>query len=166
MSAPTFALVAGLAYAALGFAGFVPALMAGDRVLGLFPVGELVSLAHLVLGFWGLFSWSGATSAVNYARGLAVIAGALALVGLYGSLAGPLALFPVHGHDVWLHGVSALLGAYFGLRSLLRREAQPVERRHNPPERRVASRPVAYERRTGAWDRRRAGYARRPLATG
>lgn len=163
MSAPTFALVAGLAYAALGFMGFVPAFMVGERVLGLFPVNELVDAAHIALGFWGLFSWSGATSAVTYGRGLAVLAGLMALAGVYGTTAEPLALFPVHGNDVWLHGVSALLGAYFGLRSLARRE-QAVERRHNAANRRVAQRPVAYERRVGAWDRRQARYGGHPLA--
>jgi hypothetical protein len=165
MSAPTFALVAGLAYAALGFMGFVPALMVSDRVLGLFPVNELVNAAHIVLGFWGLFSWSGATSAVSYGRGLAAIAGLMALAGIYGTAAEPLELFPVRGNDVWLHGVTALLGAYFGLRSLARR-GQAVERRHNAPNRRVAQRPVAFERRTGAWDRRQARYGGRPLAAG
>ncbi|HYD55743.1 MAG TPA: DUF4383 domain-containing protein [Burkholderiales bacterium] len=163
MSAPTFALLAGLLFTALGFMGFVPAFMVSDRVLGLFPVNDFVNAVHIVVGFWGLFSWSGATSAVNYARALAPIFGVLALIGIYGTAAAPLGLFPLRGHDVWLHGAASLLGAYFGFRSIARRERN-VERRRNAPNRRVARRPVAYERRTGAWDRRQVRYGGDPLA--
>lgn len=165
MSAPRFALLAGLAYAALGFMGFVPALVSGERLLGLFPVNGVLSVLHVLVGFWGLFSWSGATSAVNYARSLAAIFSVLALLGVYATLGTPIALLPVQGHDTWLYALTAALAAYFGFRSMARRERH-AERRHNSPERRVALAPVVYERRLGAYDRRQARFGDSTLAAG
>jgi hypothetical protein len=165
MTAPGFALAAGLVYAALGFMGFIPAAAPGERLLGVLPVNMVVNTLHIVVGFWGLFSWSGATSAVNYARSLAAIFGVLALLALYATFGTPVALLPVQGHYLWLHGLTAALGAYIGFRSMARRERQ-AERRHNAPERRAAHRPVVYERRTGAYDRRQARYGGNTLAAG
>jgi hypothetical protein len=166
VSAPTFALLAGLAYTALGFLGFIPSLLVSDRLLGFFPVNGVVNVLHVVLGFWGLFSWSGATSAVGYARASAGIFAALALLGLYASLDTPLALLPVRGNDVWLHGLTALAAAYFGFRSAARRERSRERRRSRIANRRVARRPVVYERRTGAFDRRQARFGGSTLAAG
>ncbi len=165
MSAPGFALAAGLAYAALGFMGFVPALTPAERLLGLFPVNGVLNALHIVVGFWGLFSWSGATSAVNYARSLAALFAVLALLGLYATFGTPIALLPVQGHATWLYALTAVLGAYFGFRSMARRERQ-AERRRNAAERRVALRPVVYERRRGAYDRRQARFGGSTLAAG
>jgi len=124
----------------------------GDRLLGLFPVNGVVTFLHLLVGFWGLFSWSGATSSVSYARGLALFLGALCLLALYATFNVPLELVPVRGNDAWLYGATALLGAYFGYRSAARRERH-AERRRSGTDRRTAARPVAWERRSGA-DRR------------
>jgi hypothetical protein len=166
MSAPAFALAAGLVYTALGFMGFAPALLlAGERLFGLFPVDASLNALHLVLGFWGLFAWSGALGSVSYARGLAVVAGVLAVLGLYGTLQQPFALLPVQGHDVWLHAATAVIAAWFGFRSLARREMH-AERRHGARNRRVAERPVAMERRGGTFDRRQAQYGGSTLAAG
>jgi hypothetical protein len=165
MSAPGFALAAGLALAALGFLGFVPSAAPGQLLFGLFPVNIVLNVVHVLAGFWGLFSWSGATSAVNYARSLAAILGVLALLALYATFATPIALLPVQGHYIWLYGIAAALGGYFGYRSLARRERR-AERRHNASERRTASRPVVYERRLGAYDRRQARFGGTTLAAG
>lgn len=164
MSAPGFALVVGLGFTALGFLGFLPAAAPGEQLLGLFPVNGVLNVLHIVAGFWGLFSWSGATSAVNYARALAAILGVLALLALYATFGTPVALLPVQGHYAWLYGLVALLAAYFGYRSLARRERHAERRR--TPERRLASRPVVYERRLGAYDRRQARFGGTTLAAG
>lgn len=165
MSAPRFALIAGLIYTALGFTGFVPALVPGERLFGLFPVNDVLSVLHVLVGFWGLFSWTGATSAVNYARSLAAIFTVLALLGLYATLGTPIALLPVQGHDTWLYALTAALGVYFGFRSKALRERH-AERRRNAPERRAVLRPVVYERRLGAYDRRQARFGGSTLAAG
>lgn len=156
MSAPSFALVAGLVYTTLGFAGFTSFL----------PQASTINALHLVIGFWGLFSWSGATSAVNFSRGIAAILGLLAILGGLAALTAPLAILPVREPHAWLHGATALIGAYFGFRSLARRAHPMKRRRHNPKDRRVAPRPVAYERRVGANDRRQASFGGSTLAAG
>lgn len=145
MSAPTFALIAGLVYTALGFAGFT----------GFMPRPWTLNVLHLVLGFWGMFSWSGATSAVRFARDIAGAFAVLTVVGLYQAFDAPIEIFPVRGPLAGLYAATALLAAYIGFRSIARR-AKRAERRRNQ-ERRLAKRPVAYERRHGGHDRRQAG---------
>jgi hypothetical protein len=160
----SFALVAGLVYLAIGILGLVPALLLPPPadapgtsfallygyLFGLWPVNVLHSALHIAVGFWGLCAWRQKCSGVAYARALAALFAALALLGL---LPGANTLFgamPIHGHDVWLHGFTALAGLYFGWRS----HATARERRRSSPERRRRSIPVARERRFGLADRR------------
>ena len=132
MSAPTFALLAGIACLALGFAG-------------IFSGGAALGGLDLFLGLWGFVAWAGALGAVNFARAGAFL---FALVALF-------AAQPAYG--AWGHGLLAVAAAYIGFRSLLRRPraaARPAERRHTAAPRRQAARPVARERRKGPFDRR------------
>jgi hypothetical protein len=165
LSAPSFALAAGIVYTALGFMGFVPALHVGDRLFGVLQVNAALNALHLVAGFWGLFAWSGATGAVSFARGLALLAGALAAVGVYGAVAAPPALLPLQGPLVWLHAATALLAAWFGWRSIARRERH-AERRGAISDRRHATLRIAYERRAGTADRRQGRYGGTTFAAG
>jgi hypothetical protein len=165
LSAPSFALAAGIVYTALGFMGFVPALHVGDRLFGVLQVDAALNALHLVAGFWGLFAWSGATGAVSFARGLALLAGALAAVGVYGAVAAPPALLPLRGPLVWLHAATALLAAWFGWRSIARRERH-AERRGAIGDRRHATLRIAYERRAGTADRRQGRYGGTTFAAG
>jgi hypothetical protein len=169
MTAQTFALIAGIAYVGAGVLGLLPAtLMPAPAdapatrfdvlygyLLGLFPVNVLHTGVHLAIGLWGIAAWAGAAGALTYARSLAVIYGLLAVMGIIPGLNTVFGLIPLHGHDIWLHGVTAAVAAYFGFRSA----DMPRERRGGPMDRRQAARPVAAERRVGAPDRRRAGYA-------
>ena len=128
MSTTTFALIFGIAYLGAGILGLIPAalqppppdapptqftLMYG-YLLGLFPVNVLHTAVHLVIGLWGVAAWSGALSALGYARSLAVIYGLLAVMGLVPGLNTLFGLIPLHGHDIWLHGLEAIGAAYFG----------------------------------------------------
>jgi hypothetical protein len=151
MSAPTFGLICGLVYIGLGILG----------LLGFFAENALLSGLHFLAGIWGVAAWIGALSAVTYARSMAVLMGALALMGLIPGLNTLFGLMPLHGH-VWLHAATAVAAAYFGFRSVARQE-HGMNRRHNQPNRREAERPVAYERRRGTYDRRGFGGT---LATG
>jgi hypothetical protein len=45
---------------------------------------------------------------------MAVGLSAFTLMGLVPALHTAFGLMPVYGHDVWLHGLEALLAAYFG----------------------------------------------------
>jgi hypothetical protein len=165
MRTSTFALIFGILYLLVGFLGLIPAMLAPPALdapptrftplygylLGLFPVNLLHTGVHLAIGIWGLAAWSGATSAVFYARGLAVIYGVLAVMGLIPGLNTVFGLIPLHGHDVWLHGGTAAIAAYFGWRS----GAVQADRRRNVTDRRQRAAPVARERRTALGERRR-----------
>ena len=96
MRTATFALLAGIAFLGAGLLGLVPAAlqppppgvpptsfdMLYGYLLGLFPVNIVHSAVHLAIGAWGIVAWSGAASAVGYARSLAVLYGLLAVMGL------------------------------------------------------------------------------------
>jgi len=61
-----------------------------------------------------------------------------------------LGMIPIHGNDVWLHGITAVVAAYFGWRQ----PATMRERRHILGDRRQRMFPIARERRLGLTDRR------------
>jgi hypothetical protein len=164
MKTSTFALIFGMAYLAAGLLGLIPATLTPPPIdappttfaflygylLGLFPVNIVHSLVHMALGGWGLAAWSGRASSGTYARSLAVFFGVLAVLGLLPMTNTMFGMMPIHSQDVWLHGVSAVIAAYFGWR-------QPVEaseRRRVPQDRRQQMLPVGRERRLGLADRR------------
>lgn len=164
MRAATFALVFGIAYLAAGLLGLVPAALQPPPpgapattfgvlygyLLGLFPVNVLHTAVHLVIGLWGVAAWSGALSALGYARSLAVIYGLLAVMGLVPGLNTLFGLIPLHGHDIWLHAGTAAIAGYFGWR----REAISEERRVSTLDRRQRAITVTTDRRSGLDDRR------------
>ena len=164
MKTSTFALILGIAYLGAGILGLVPAALVPPPIdappttftllygylLGLFPVNLLHSLVHLVIGAWGISAWSGRSSSISFARGLAILYGALAVMGMIPMLNTTLGMIPIHGNDVWLHGITAVAAAYFGWRE----PATMRERRHILGDRRQRMFPIARERRFGLADRR------------
>jgi hypothetical protein len=64
------------------------------------------------------------TGARGYAKGLAIIYGILAVMGLIPGLNTLFGLVPLHGHDVWLHAVTAIIAAYFGWFAAARTETE------------------------------------------
>ena len=135
-----FALLAGIAFLAAGILGLVPALLfppPADAppttltllygyLIGLFPVNVLHTAVHLVVGVWGLAAYAGLTSSIVFARALAVIYAVLAVAGLVPGLNTVFGFIPIHGHDVWLHGLTALVAAYFGFIVPARAAAHPT----------------------------------------
>ena len=164
MRTATFALILGVLYLAIGVLGLVPAMLVPPPIdapttwftllygylFGLFPVNVLHSSLHIAVGFWGLCAWRQRCSAVAYARALAVVFAALALLGLIPAANTLFGAMPVHAHDVWLHAATALAAFHFGWRT----QAAARERRHARGDRRQHSIPVARERRFGLADRR------------
>jgi hypothetical protein len=164
MKTSTFALIIGIAYLGAGLLGLIPAALVPPPIdvpptnftllygylLGLFPVNLLHSLMHIVIGAWGISAWSGRSSSITFARGLAILYGALALLGMFPVLNTAMGMIPIHGNDVWLHGITAALAAYFGWRQ----PATMRERRHILGDRRQRMFPIARERRFGLADRR------------
>ena len=128
MNVRNFALIIGIAFLGVGALGFVPALVTPPPadapavgihafhgyLLGLFPVNLMHNLVHLAIGAWGLAAARSMGGALAFAKTLAVLYGALAVLGLIPALNTLFGLAPIHGHDVWLHAATALLAAYFG----------------------------------------------------
>ena len=164
MKTSTFALIFGLAYLAAGLLGLVPVMLVPPPIdappttfavlygylFGLFPVNIAATVLHLAIGAWGIAAWSGRASSVGYARSLAVLYGALAVMGLLPMTSTLFGMMPVHSNDVWLHGVTAVIAGYFGWRE----PVQAAERRRPLQDRRQHMQPVARERRFGLADRR------------
>lgn len=164
MKSTRFALCAGIVYLFLGLLALVPvtlvpppadappitfALLYG-YFLGLFPVNALHSALNILVGVCGLAAASHELRAARYARALAVVFGALAIIGLFpggGTLFG---VMPIHGHDIWLHAGTALVAWYFGWQG----RVATKERRRSLPDRRQRMIPIARERRFGLADRR------------
>ena len=123
----TFALVAGLIYLVVGILGFIPGLVtppegghelaieAGHgRLFGLFPINAMHNVVHLAIGLWGLLAYRSTSGSVTYARGLAILYGLLAVLGLIPATNTLFGLAPIHSNDIWLHAGTALIAAYFG----------------------------------------------------
>lgn len=167
MNTTTFALIIGIAYLGAGVLGLIPAALMPPPpdappttftvlygyLLGIFPVNVLHTAVHLAIGLWGLMAWRRLQDAKVFLRTLAILYGALAVMGLVPGLNNVFGFIPLHSHDVWLHAGTAALAAYFGWRS----EVQ-MERRQNA-DRRQRMLPVARERRLGLADRRQIAYA-------
>jgi hypothetical protein len=142
MTSRTFAQLTGIIFVAIGVLGFVPSLKSSPApvlpdlvlesgyglLLGLFPVNWLHNLVHLGIGVggWGASRSSGA--ARKFARGMAVLYGGLAVMGLIPGLNTIFGLVPLFGHDVWLHAGTAAIAAYFGFGQ--RAEAMEIRERY------------------------------------
>lgn len=123
----TFALVFGIVYLLVGVLGFIPGLTSHHadmppitidsfygKILGLFPVNILHNIVHLAIGAWGVLSSKSVAASRLFGKGLAIIYGLLAILGLIPGLNTMFGLVPIYGHDVWLHALSALIAGYFG----------------------------------------------------
>jgi hypothetical protein len=166
MKTSTFALLAGIAYLGAGLLGLVPAMLMPPPpeappasfgllygyLLGLFPMNIVLTALHLGIGVWGIAAWRGAANATSFARALAMLYGALAVMGMIPLLNTVFGWIPIHGNNVWLHAATAALAAYFGWRN----EVVHAERRGLRKDRRHAMAPVMRERRSGFPDRRLA----------
>ena len=129
MSIRYFALVLGIMFLLVGVAGFIPGLVQQHSMddhalvvtgpgtgylMGLFHVNVLHNVIHLLFGIWGILAYSSFDASRVYARGVAIIYGLFVIMGLIPVLNTVFGLVPIHGHDVWLHALIALVSAYFG----------------------------------------------------
>jgi hypothetical protein len=131
MGARYFALISGVIYVLIGLFGFIPGMVAtpgtgGPEVivnagygylLELFPINILHNLVHLAVGVWGILSYPSYVRSRNYARGLAIFYGVLAIMGLLPVLNTMFGLVPIFGNNVWLHALTAAIAAYFGFKT-------------------------------------------------
>ena len=127
MSTRTFAMLFGIVFLVVGVLGFLgepftaaphgehPAVNPEARdLLGLFPVNMYHNVVHVLFGLWGLAASRSAGGAVTYARGVAIIYALLTVMGFVPALYTTFGFIPLYGNDIWLHGLIALVAAYFG----------------------------------------------------
>ncbi len=123
-----FTLLMGIAFLTAAVGGFMPFIttpppadapalhvtMAHGYLLGLFPINVVHNLFHLAVGVGGLWAWRRVSHSLRFTQSVAVALGVLTLMGLSPALNTGFGYMPVHGHDVWLHGIEALIAAYLG----------------------------------------------------
>lgn len=110
----TYARIFGAIFVAIGLLGFVPPLVPNGNLLGIFPVNAVHNMVHIGLGVWGLVAGASLVAALIYFKGIAVIYGLLAVLGLIPATHTLFGLAPIHGADVLLHAVLAVIAAYLG----------------------------------------------------
>jgi hypothetical protein len=125
-----FTLIIGIIFALVGVMGFIPGFvkeptvtpdMAGlsltsgyGYLLGLFPINVLHNVVHLLVGLLGMVASVSLGSARLYSGILALFYGSLTVMGLFPPTQSTLGFIPIFGNDIWLHGFTAAIAAYFG----------------------------------------------------
>ncbi len=140
MATRYYALLLGAALTAAGIGGFLPfitqpippdalPLTASSNyglLLGLFPINLLHNLFHLATGLLGLYAFLKFSHARLYARFIGLTLGLLTVLGLGSATSTLFGWFPLYGHDIWLHGLEALIGLYLGFIAPVPAASQPV----------------------------------------
>jgi len=123
-----FTLIVGLAFVAAGIAGFIPfftppaphhapALILDANyglLLGLFPVNILHNIFHFSVGVAGVLAFRNYTTARLFSRFLGITLSILTIMGFFPVLNVGFGIWPLYGHDIWLHGLEAVIGVYLG----------------------------------------------------
>ena len=112
----TVALVVGIVFVLVGILGFIPALLSGGALLGIFAVNTLHSIVHLLIGIFGIAAaYTGWSRMYNRVFGVIyLVLGVLGFIpALYisGSLLGIVA---INTADNFLHLVVGLVLALVG----------------------------------------------------
>ena len=123
-----FVLIVGAAFLAAAIAGFIPFFTphapseaphlivdtSYGYLLGLFPVNIIHNLFHFGIGVMGLLAFRTYQSALQFSRFLGITLALLTVMGMIPALQTGFGLWPLYGHDIWLHGLEAIIGIYLG----------------------------------------------------
>ena len=136
-----FSLIVGAAFTLAGIAGFIPFFTPDappdaphllidtsyGLLIGLFPVNIIHNLFHFSMGVAGLLAFRSYPSALQYSRFIGIALSILTVMGLVPALNTGFGLWPLYGHDIWLHGIEAIVGIYLGFFAA-QKEQMPVEK--------------------------------------
>jgi hypothetical protein len=136
-----FALVVGVAFTLAGIAGFLPFFTphpppeaphlivdsSYGLLLGLFPVNVIHNFFHFGVGLIGLLAFRSYPSALQFSRFLGIALAVLTLMGMIPALNTGFGLWPLYGHDIWLHGIEAVIGLYLGFFAV-QKDQMPLEK--------------------------------------
>jgi hypothetical protein len=123
-----FALVVGVAFTIAGVAGFIPFFTpyaspeaphlivdtSYGLLLGLFPVNIIHNLFHFGVGVTGVLAYRSYPASLRFSRFLGIVLAILTVMGMIPALSTGFGLWPLYGHDIWLHGIEAVIGIYLG----------------------------------------------------
>jgi hypothetical protein len=123
-----YALLLGVAFMLAGIGGFIGGItqpppadaphltmnMSYGYLLGLFPINVVHNIFHLSLGVLGLLAYRGSIDSLRYIRGIGIVLGILTILGLIPALNTLFGFLPIFGHDIWLHGLEAVVALYLG----------------------------------------------------
>jgi hypothetical protein len=146
-----FALIGGIIMLAIGALALIPSLYQYQSAafdlpmlknetsyglfLGLFPMNIFNKIAMIVFGVAGILAANAPTTnlpkSILFSRIVFFVMGAAAILGLIPATNTLGGYWPLFGNEVWMHGVFALVGAYFGfaLSSVAKRENDKAEER-------------------------------------
>jgi hypothetical protein len=136
-----FVLIVGAAFLAAGIAGFIPFFTphappeaphlivdtSYGYLLGLFPVNIIHNLFHFAVGVMGVLAFRSYPAALQFSRFLGITLGVLTLMGMIPALNTGFGLWPLYGHDIWLHGLEAVVGLYLGFFVVQKNHVQTEE---------------------------------------
>jgi hypothetical protein len=111
----TIAIVFGIIFIAIGVLGFVPFIAPNGMLLGIFHVGPLHNIVHLISGIAAIaMAMAGEATARLYFKIFGVIYAVVAVLGLFYGNAPLLGIMAHNWADVWLHVIIAGVALYLG----------------------------------------------------
>lgn len=136
-----FSLIVGTAFTLAGIAGFIPFFTphvppdaphlivdtSYGLLIGLFPVNIIHNLFHFGVGVLGLLAFRSYASSLQFSRFLGITLGIMTVMGMIPALSTGFGVWPLYGHDIWLHGIEAVVGIYLGFFAT-QKEHMPVEK--------------------------------------
>jgi hypothetical protein len=118
------ALGLGLFYLLIGLAGFMPRFVpfSSDLSLvysygylfGLFPTNYFHNAIHLLIGIWGIASYTSLGGAITFNRIFAILYIGIGVLGLFPYTNTLFGTMPIYGNNIWLNLLASAIAFYFG----------------------------------------------------
>ncbi len=98
--------------------------------LNVFPMNVFSKVALIIFGCLGIMAsrekYTSLPSSIHFSRWVFGVMGALAILGLFPQTYTLNGTWPLFGNQVWVNGIFALLGGYFGFAETLKMAKPPV----------------------------------------
>jgi Domain of unknown function (DUF4383) len=118
------ALGLGLFFLLIGLAGFVSSLVSYPsdsslvypygNLFGLFPTNHLHDAIHILIGIWGIASYTSLSGAIVFNRIFAMLYLAIGILGLFPYVNTLFGTMPIYGNNIWLNLLAAAIAFNYG----------------------------------------------------
>ncbi len=118
------ALALGVFFLLIGLSGFVPSLVssAPDQSLvyshgylfGVFPTNHLHNAIHVLVGIWGIASYTSLSGSILFNRIFAILYIGIGILGLFPYANTLFGTMPIYGNNIWLNLLTAALAFNYG----------------------------------------------------